>query len=63
MSSDGKSWRVAGEFEFGNLINDPSIRYSYFDREVEARYIRFESIKGARGSQCATVAELDIIAN
>lgn len=62
VSSDGKNWRVAGEFEFGNLINDPTVRYSYFEKEVEARYVRFESTKGARDSRSATVAELDLIA-
>lgn len=43
VSDDGKSWSKAGDFEFGNLINDPSKRYQYLDKPVSARYVRIDT--------------------
>ena len=37
ISEDGKSWKVVEDFEFGNLINDPSPRTHYFDGSVNTR--------------------------
>lgn len=43
VSEDGKQWRVAENFEFGNLVNDPTKRFHYFKKAVSARYVRIET--------------------
>jgi len=60
ISDDGKSWRDASVFEFGNLINDPSKRYHNFNTPVTARYIRIEATTIAGGGNTMSMAELDI---
>lgn len=59
-SNDGKSWKVAGSFEIGNLVNDPSKRYCYFDAPVEARYLRIEATATEAESKVVAAAEFDI---
>ena len=59
ISKDGKAWKVVDTFEFGNLINDPTKRYHYFDANVKATYVRIVATKlVAKGTHVA-VAELD----
>ncbi len=60
-SQDGKSWTVVEEFEFGNLINDPSPRTHYFDAPVNTRYIMIQSSVIAGGVRSASIAELDFL--
>ena len=60
-SQDGKSWTVVEEFEFGNLINDPSPRTHYFDAPVNTRYIMIQSSVIAGGGRSASIAELDFL--
>ena len=60
VSSDGRSWKEAAAFEFGNLVNDPSKRYCYFDAPVTARYVRIETTATEGGSRRVAAAELDI---
>lgn len=61
ISQDGKSWKVIEDFEFGNLINDPTSRRHYFNKPVKTRYIKIESkvIAGAR--KTAAIAEIDFL--
>ncbi len=59
ISADGRSWNVKEEFEFGNLINDPTPRRHYFDQPVKTRYIRIESKVIAGGGRTAAIAEID----
>lgn len=61
VSQDGKSWSVLEEFEFGNLINDPSPRRHYFDKPVNTRYIMIQSKVIAGGGKSAAIAELDFL--
>lgn len=61
VSQDGKLWRVLEEFEFGNLINDPTPRRHYFNNPVETRYIMIESKVIAGGGNLAAIAELDFL--
>ncbi|MDE5944124.1 MAG: alpha-L-fucosidase [Rikenella sp.] len=42
VSDDGRHWKTAERFEFGNLINDPTKRYHYFKTPYTARHIRIE---------------------
>ena len=60
VSSDGRSWKEAAAFEFGNLVNDPSKRYCYIDAPVTARYVRIEATATEGGSRRVAAAELDI---
>ena len=60
VSSDGSSWRDAGDFEFGNLVNDPSTRTHYFNDSVDARFVRIESTEIAAPGNSAAIAEFDL---
>ena len=59
ISDDGKSWQEVEEFEFGNLINDPSKRYHYFKAAVQARYVRIEVTGIAADEEVVTIGEID----
>lgn len=48
VSDDGKSWQTVEQFEFGNLINDPSRRLHYFAAPVSARYVKISDPEGIR---------------
>ena len=37
VSADGETWREAGDFSFGNLLNDPAQRTFLFSRPEKAR--------------------------
>jgi len=58
--SDGKTWKNVESFRFGNLINDPTKRYHYFNKPLTARYIRIEATKIAAGENVLSIAELDL---
>lgn len=60
VSLDGKHWNKAGNFTFGNLINDPTKRYHYFPETVEGRYFRMVFTEIAGGDSSVSMAELDI---
>ena len=60
VSHDGKAWKKAAAFEFGNLVNDPSRRYCYFQSSVQARYIRVRATAAEAGSRSVAVSEIDI---
>ena len=60
ISDDGKTWKEAYTFEFGNLINDPTKRYFNFSNPVKAAYIRIEAIKIAGDGNVMSMAELDL---
>jgi alpha-L-fucosidase len=61
VSTNGKTWRNAGTFTFGNLLNDPTQRTFIFKKPAQARYIRMISIKGAQGKPFAGAAEFGIL--
>lgn len=61
VSDDGKNWKEAERFEFGNLINDPTKRYHYFKNPVTARYVRIEATEIAANGKVVTIAELDLL--
>lgn len=60
VSVDGKNWKEAGRFEFGNLINDPVKRYFYFQPEATGRYVQIEATEIAGGGRTVAIAELDL---
>lgn len=60
VSADGKKWTDAGTFEFGNLINDPSVRYHFLPGVVDARYVKLVVTEKAAGAKRAAAAEIDI---
>lgn len=57
VSNDGRRWEKVAAFSFGNLVNDPTQRFLYFDEAVTARYVRFEASQG----EVLAVAELDLL--
>ncbi|MFT3903784.1 MAG: alpha-L-fucosidase [Niabella sp.] len=59
VSSDGQTWQRAGNFEFGNLINDPSTRKYFFGKTVTGRYVRVTATEIAGGDNTLAIAELD----
>ena len=60
VSANGVNWTKAGTFEFGNLVNDPSKRYYYFDAPVAARYVRIAATAMEQNDNIATAAEFDL---
>lgn len=60
MSEDGKTWTTIDHFEFGNLINDPTKRYHYFQKAVITRFVRMEATQIAAKSEVISVAEFDL---
>ncbi|MGE9311276.1 alpha-L-fucosidase [Niabella sp. CJ426] len=58
-STDGKTWTIVGNFEFGNLINDPTKRRHPFATPISARYITIESKEIAAKGNVLAIAELD----
>ncbi len=60
-STDGKSWKIAERFEFGNLINDPTPRKHSFKEPVSIRFVRVESTGIAGGGKSAAIAEIDFL--
>lgn len=61
ISRDGKKWYKAGDFTFGNLLNDPSQRSFLFPKAGKARYLRFHSKTGAQGKPYAGAAEIQVL--
>lgn len=59
-STDGKNWKDVAQFEFGNLINDPSARRYDFKQVINTRYIRIQSLAIAGNKQSFAIAELDL---
>ncbi len=60
VSDDGKTWKDIENFEFGNLINDPSKRTHYFKNAITARYVRIEAIRIAANGNELSIAEIDL---
>ena len=61
ISSNGKKWTKVHEFDFGNLINDPTARTVHFTEVVKGRYMKIVSLAGAGGSKSASAAEIDFL--
>ena len=60
-SSDGKNWQLLEGFEFGNLINDPTLRRHDFRSPIKTRYIKLEAKRIAGGNTFAAIAELGLL--
>ena len=60
ISDDGKKWHTVEQFEFGNLINDPTPRTVTFKRPVDARYVKIVPVSIAGGNDKAAIAEIDL---
>ncbi|MCH5233305.1 MAG: alpha-L-fucosidase [Muribaculaceae bacterium] len=59
-STDGKKWQKVAEFNFGNLINDPTPRTLEFGKPVKARYVRVTPQRLAGEGKNAAIAEIDL---
>ncbi|SFS30501.1 alpha-L-fucosidase [Sphingobacterium wenxiniae] len=60
VSRDGKVWKKASDFEFGNLVNDPSKREHRFAKKIAARYVRITATEVAGEKPLLAIAELDL---
>lgn len=60
ISSDGKNWTKLENFDFGNLINDPTQRFHYFKSPAQAKFIRIESTEITGQGDQLSIAELDL---
>lgn len=60
-SLDGKSWKNVEDFQFGNLINDPTTRTHLFKTGINTRYIRIESKEIAGEGKSAAIAEIGFL--
>lgn len=60
VSNDGKNFKKAGSFEFGNMVNDPSKRHFYLKKPVSARFVRIEIAETTDASKPAAISEIDI---
>ena len=60
-SKNGKKWSRVGDFEFGNIVNDPTHRIHYFQKPIKTKYIKINILKIANDDKVATIAELDFI--
>ena len=58
-SADGITYHSAGDYTFGNIVNDPSPRYHYFPQSVEARFVTIIATGIAQG-EVLNVGEIDI---
>ena len=45
VSLDGRKWEKVADFEFGNIVNDPSLRYVGLDTPAQARYLRLDVLE------------------
>ncbi|MCX2453625.1 alpha-L-fucosidase [Pedobacter sp. PLR] len=61
VSNDGKNWETIENFEFGNLINDPTPRTHYLKNEVLARYVQIQATGIAGNKKTLAIAELDFL--
>lgn len=59
VSNDGKKWRLADTFEFGNLVNDPSRRTHRLAKSATARYVRIEPVETTGNGRTVVIAEID----
>ncbi|WP_282111998.1 alpha-L-fucosidase [Maribacter stanieri] len=58
-SLDGENWKAIENFEFGNLINDPTPRMHKFKSSFSTRYIKLMALEIAGANDSAAIAELD----
>lgn len=61
LSNDAKTWHPAGDFKFGNLLNNPSQRTFRLSKRGSARYLRFTSKTGAQGKPYGGAAEIGVL--
>lgn len=61
FSEDGKNWDKVENFEFGNLINDPTTRTYRLKNVKSGRFIKIASTFIAGGGKSLAIAELDVL--
>ncbi|MCC8071778.1 MAG: alpha-L-fucosidase [Bacteroidales bacterium] len=60
VSDDGSNWREAGEWDFGNLVNDPTRRLFYLASPVSGRYLKIVATEIAIDAPQAAIANLEL---
>ncbi len=51
VSTDGKSWTEMSQGEFSNIKNNPIPQFVKFDKNMNIRFFRFETISGTDGGK------------
>lgn len=60
-SQDGQRWTKAGDFTFGNIVNNPTKRYQYFNQPVKGvRHVRVTITETAGSEQTVGAAEWEV---
>lgn len=60
-SQDGKQWVKVEYFTFGNIVNNPTKRYQYFNKPMKkTRYIRFVITETAGSNQTIGASEWEV---
>ena len=59
--ADGKTWTLAGKGMFEDIKRNLIGHSVVFERPIEARYLRFVSIREINGNPWASVAEISIV--
>lgn len=62
LSTHAQTWRKAGKFNFGNLLNDPTQRTFLFEKPAQARYVRIVSQTSPQDKPDAGAAEVGVLA-
>lgn len=57
VSTDGKSWTEMSQGEFSNIKNNPIPQFVKFDKNMNVRFFRFETISGTDGGKPDTKIE------
>ncbi len=61
ISKDGNTWEEIDQFEFGNLINDPSPRTHRFKNKIKTRFIKIIATEISGNGRSAAISEIDFL--
>ena len=61
LSADAKTWTVAQEADFQNMVNNPTQRRVDFALPHSARYMRLTALTEVTGQPWASAAEIDVV--
>lgn len=63
LSTNGKTWRLAVNGEFSNIINNPVEQNVRFSEIIKARFIKLKVKKIREGDQKPIIAEFGVVTN
>jgi alpha-L-fucosidase len=60
VSNDGKIWEKVANGEFANIVNSPTLREINFPRQVNGRFLKFETTSVADNQNQLGIAVLEV---